>query len=240
MPQTFRRFCSLFLLAPLLVWAAEPWKDKSSAQWTKKDVDRILFNSPWAKSVATPTTWARVGGEHFGIGGTGIRIGIGDGNNTGPTSAGDPLDPQNHSGFFIVRWASSHTMRAAQERDAQFRAKLAAPKAAPAAESFYEIEIDWDLFAEFPLASEDEAAQNSYLQPSLLGVEFKPQRVEYRRGAANAVRTVVFYFEKRTKDGAPLVSDKEKRIEFGWRVGPSAIRARFDPQKMLARAGKDY
>jgi len=241
MPRIRLRFALLLCVLPLLVWAAEPWKDKPSSQWTKGDVGRILGNSPWSKEISTPTTWARTGGEKFGVGPPAtIRIGGADGRVGSAGSSSDPWDAQNHKGYFVLPWASSRTIRAARLRALELRGVKPSRKDLEAGdESFYELELEWDLFATFPTASEDEAAQNSYLKPSLLGVEFKPRRVEYRRGVGGSTPVVIFYFARKTVAGTPLLREGEQRIDFRWGIGPSSIQARFDPRRMVARNGQD-
>lgn len=38
-------------LATCLAWAGDPWKEKTWTEWTQKDVEKILLNSPWAKNI---------------------------------------------------------------------------------------------------------------------------------------------------------------------------------------------
>ncbi len=236
------RICFAFLLASGPVFAAEAWENKLPAQWTRKDVDKILRDSPWSKVISTPTTWARTGGEKWGVSPpTKISIGGGDKGVVNSGRSDDPYDPQNHEGYFILRWASAKTIRSAKLRNLQLRgAKPAAQDAAGEHEDLYQLELVWDLFARFPQASEMEAAQNSYLKPSRMGVEFQPVRVEYRRGTAGAVTSVVFFFRRKTAGGKALIAEDEFRVDFFWRVGPSSIGARFDPRKMVALEEKDF
>lgn len=39
------------LLATCLAWAGDPWKEKPWNEWSQKDVEKILLNSPWAKKI---------------------------------------------------------------------------------------------------------------------------------------------------------------------------------------------
>lgn len=231
----------LLLVGSLAAQAGEPWVSKPPAQWDEKDISRILHSSPWSKSVSAVTTWARTGGEkveiepssRVTIDGRGVRVGSAG-------SSDDSSDPQNYRAHFFVRWASSNTIRQAKARDLELRRIRPPAQASPApAQDLYEIELEWDFQAHFPKADERGAAKNSHLRPSLLGVEFNPKRVEYHRDAEGLV-TVSFFFEKKTPSGKPLVGEKEDRVDFRWTIGPSAIQARFNPRKMVAREDRDY
>src|SRR5271155_3023006 len=46
----FVAVCSLFAAVVLL--AADPWQSKPFAEWSDKDVQKILTNSPWARPVS--------------------------------------------------------------------------------------------------------------------------------------------------------------------------------------------
>jgi hypothetical protein len=64
-------FASLAAALPLPVRAADPWT-KPPAQWTEKDVQRILSDSPWSKSVSiTMGGGMPMGGGRGGRGGRG-------------------------------------------------------------------------------------------------------------------------------------------------------------------------
>ncbi|MCI0657172.1 MAG: hypothetical protein L0170_08890, partial [Acidobacteria bacterium] len=39
----------LVLLGSGLLWAGDPWKEKPWMEWSQKDVDKVLQDSPWAQ-----------------------------------------------------------------------------------------------------------------------------------------------------------------------------------------------
>lgn len=60
-----------FLVATAMaVWAAD-WKGKDFKEWTAKDVEQILKDSPWAKGVTIPLRAPGGGGDDLGIAGGG-------------------------------------------------------------------------------------------------------------------------------------------------------------------------
>jgi hypothetical protein len=71
-------------LAAAALFAAEPWKAKKYTEWTVKEVERILKDSPWAKAVSvSPPDVAPAGGGRGG-GGRGGGGG-GRGGHSGPS-----------------------------------------------------------------------------------------------------------------------------------------------------------
>ncbi len=76
----------------LALAASDPWDKKPFQQWSEKDVERVLKNSPWAKSVSVilgPPTAGGGGGGGMGRtrGGRGAG-GVGGGMDTGGEAAG--------------------------------------------------------------------------------------------------------------------------------------------------------
>ncbi len=53
---------SMFL-AGLALWAADVWVAKPYTEWTAKDVDKIMSDSPWAKQVSVTLDLGRGGGS---------------------------------------------------------------------------------------------------------------------------------------------------------------------------------
>lgn len=75
-------FASLAAALPMPLRAADPWT-KPPAQWSDKDVQRILTDSPWSKSVSITLG----GGAPMGGGGRGGRRGGGGGMSGGMPDA---------------------------------------------------------------------------------------------------------------------------------------------------------
>ena len=53
------------LLSAILLWAGEPWEEKRFEQWTRKEVDQILRDSPWARPASLRGT--NVQGGNLGV-----------------------------------------------------------------------------------------------------------------------------------------------------------------------------
>lgn len=74
------------------LWAAEFWDEKDPAQWSEKEVERILTKSPWAKQVTGAMDFSRMGGgpPGGGMGGPGMGGPPGGGGGGMPPGGGGP------------------------------------------------------------------------------------------------------------------------------------------------------
>jgi hypothetical protein len=116
--MTIRRRCLLTCIGvPVLLPAADPWKNKKAAEWNVKDATRILTNSPWAKTVAAEIAVSQSGRGPGGGGMSGPPPGGGMGGPSGrgmggPGGMGAPvggMDPPT----FVIRWESAGPVRQA-------------------------------------------------------------------------------------------------------------------------------
>lgn len=133
MPALDRRSLLLALgsaALPLPVCAADPW-EKEFSQWSEKDVQRIINDSPWAKTAAVPLSMGGGmsgrgggGGGRRGGGGGGAPMGdasVGTGGGVsgggGPAGGGD-MSPGGAAPTidFLIRWQSAAPIKAALVR----------------------------------------------------------------------------------------------------------------------------
>jgi hypothetical protein len=233
------RAALLLLLATFVVvaWAEDPWKSKPASEWTRKDVDKILTDSPWTQIVNVPTSWARTGGEKWEAGPspTGVRI--------GKATVDVNPDRADEKGVFLLRWESSRTIRAALARQTQLRGLSGLPRSrTPAGDKdFHVLVLVWDPFVlREPKATEAEAASGSSIKPRMLNAEVPPDRVEYRRDWHGRLQAVAFYFPRKTAGGRALIDGDEDRVDFTWHVGAAVLHGRFNPRKMVAQGRRDW
>lgn len=118
---------------PLPVFAADPWT-KEFSQWTEKDIERIMQDSPWAKNASVPLGIPSGGPGAGGRGGRGRGGGgmadatAGSGGNAGGGGGNMGGGPpgSNQSGDmgpggipsinFLIRWQSATPVKAALVR----------------------------------------------------------------------------------------------------------------------------
>ncbi len=87
---TFALLTLLMFMAALMLWAADVWV-KPYTDWTDKDIQKIMTDSPWAKKVSVAFENGGRGGAPGGGGGGGGGGGKGGGRSAGPQ--GDSIDP---------------------------------------------------------------------------------------------------------------------------------------------------
>ncbi len=118
---------------PLPAFASDPW-EKEFSQWNEKDIQRIMGDSPWAKTASVPI------GMGGGMGGGGGRGGRGGGRSSGGGAGGGAMpDASQGAGGsmgggggmgggdmspsggtptmdFLIRWQSAAPLKAALVR----------------------------------------------------------------------------------------------------------------------------
>ncbi len=138
------------LLAGSLMWASDPWKEKKYTEWSDKEIDKVLKDSPWARTVPIalpggPQTGGDTGrrrrgagggaggGMGGGMGGTGVS---GDpeaepgGGGVGGRGPADELAPAPRRELrVLVRWQTALPVRQALARQ-QIKAEKLTPEQA--------------------------------------------------------------------------------------------------------------
>ena len=97
-----------------VAWASSPWKDKKPSDWSAKEMDRFLTNSPWAITVqpaAPPQSLDQ--GRAQGTGGWGGGPGGGGGGGRGGGGMGGNTGGAAPIVTFQIRWVSAPIMREA-------------------------------------------------------------------------------------------------------------------------------
>ena len=238
--------------APAPLCAADPWEARKPAEWSQKDIHRILFDSPWARPVSVSTG----GGMPAMSGGRGGRGGRGGGGGMssadvnpsvadsgsmgrGPSGSGD-VQPSSSGPIYIVRWMSARPMKAAM-----IRLKMGAEAdTSEQAKAFVEaVEPDYVLSVQLappaggaPPASRERPANESAEEQmerlkSVTTLSWKghdkvrPSSVVLPKDRLGATS---FHFPKTH----PIEPD-DRDVEFSTRLGPLEIQRRFRLKEML-------
>jgi hypothetical protein len=237
-----------FLLA-LGLWAADSWQNKPAADWSDKDVQKVLTNSPWAKSINVTA-----GGlmDSAGMQGRGARGYGGDDSPPSPGVAaqmpgGSPGAPGGNvasrnlgDGGLGGQTAPSIAVTVVWESALPVKQALARRKfgaeAATSAEAKKFLEEDPGYLiavAGIPDAIIQASAAHgkaALLQRTSLSAKGKPQLhasgVEV--GPPGKVTEVIFTFSKT----APFGMD-DKDVEFSTQFGAVAVRYKFRLKDML-------
>jgi len=250
MLQISRSIVGLGLIAASGLLAADAWKSKPFLEWSDKDVQKLLSDSPWARAVPftvsgrgggggggpragrnTSSTMGEVssagGGES--IGGPGAPNGRGSaGGDSGlPGSAG------TQTIVLMVTWQSSLPIK-----QANLRAKYTAEQASSAEakkflaqdEPYYVIKVSNPLFAAGGIGRPDDAKEAIKTSATLRrkGKDpIYPEKVEImpNRGAG---ADIYLMFPK--KD--PIVED-DKDVEVYYHHSMGEVKQRFKLKEMM-------
>lgn len=252
------------LIMATLAWATDAWK-KPYQQWDKKDVEKILSDSPWAKVVRVSASWASnnsemlppqgqpqpQGGSQPSSGGSGGggRPGMGGGGGAagGPPSGGmqgggGMQSSETPQAAFAVRWVSSQTMREALVRNAELNGQMSESQGQsqlgqqPPA---YQIMITGPDMFPFQQSTEEGVKDAAYLQVKKSKQKIQPEKVQFEKSPdGSKVSTVIIAFPK-TAGGQPTIPTDAKGAEFFLSLGKTKIQTSFDFSKMEGAQGRD-
>lgn len=236
---------SLFLVLVFALPAAAggPWKDKPYTSWTAKDIRKILWNSPWAKLIRTPYfPEAEYGGPPQAT--QTIPIGGSIPPDQEPVTLPTPDQAANApEGAYVLRWASSQTirhalMRAAVLQSYEDRAREDVP--IDNSDDEFVFVLVSDSPTPLPRLDRDAVMESATLQAVSTKEKVSPTRVVIASDSKLGRNTsVTFYFPKQTTSGKPLISAREASVEFYAKLGPGTLRTRFNLGDMLGPNGPD-
>lgn len=236
---------SLLLVLTFAVPAAAggPWKDKPYTSWTAKDVHKILWNSPWAKLIRTPYfPEAEYGGPPLTTQTIPIGGSIPPDQETGALPTPDQVGNRTE-GAYVLRWASSQTIRHALMRAAVLHSyENQARENVPIGNSDgeYVFVLVSDSPTPLPWMDHDAVMESATLQAISTKEEVSPTRVVIASDPKLGRNTsVTFYFPKQTTSGKPLISAGETFVEFYAKLGPGTLQAKFNLDDMLGPNGPD-
>jgi hypothetical protein len=240
---------SVALLLAAIVWAGDdPWKAKPYQQWDAKDVRKVLDASPWARNVQVAAPWISAGDAA-------------DADSGGPSSQPSPTRPapapqpggygagnsgpgaQTATVTFVVRWASSRTVREALLRNAmlagQIQEDAAAQQLAQPVEA-YEIVVAAPDMKPFQSVDEKILEHGTFLVDRKTKQKIAPSGVKILNSEdGKKVQSVAFFFPKKSDSGVSTIAADEKTVDFLCVVTNVKIEASFDISKMLDTLGRD-
>lgn len=242
---------TLILLAGAAALSAgDPWKEKPYTQWSDKEVQRVVTDSPWAKEFGVQPVGGsgdisatRPMGTGGGVGGGGSPSGMsgggseGRGPNVGPRSAADDSAGGGvGGGYYIVRWLSSKTLRQGLVRQQKLNDEQAA-QLLNFPPQHYIVAIVGPNMRAFVRLEDKQLMESSYLKPKKSKARIHPERVNFRRQGQN-VTSVEFYFPKQF-DGQPVFAADEAKVEFACELKSGIITVDFDLRRMVIEGQPD-
>jgi hypothetical protein len=249
------------LILATLAWATDAWK-KPYQQWDKKDVQKILDDSPWAKIVRVPATWegsmaeptapqpqqpqgsaapssGAGGGSRPGMGGSGAAGGPPSG---GMQSGGVQPAAETPQAAFVVRWLSAHTMREALVRNAVLNGQMNQSQAdtqLAQQSTAYQIMITGPQMVPFEQSTEETVKNAALLQLKKSKQKIQPEKVEFQRSPDGSKVTAVIIAFPVTMGGQPTIGPDARGAEFSVTLGRTRIQTSFDFSKMEGAQGRD-
>jgi hypothetical protein len=249
---------ALVCVASLLAWAGDPWKEKPYTEWNEKDVQKVLNDSPWARTVRVTVSWrplpvGREIGSEGGAAAAGAQpAGVQSPGEMGlpsaaPGQSGAPASPSDVAlrvpqAEFLIRWVSALTVRQALVRNAELAGNpLQDPgQLLQAQPDFYQILVHGADLTPFAGVTEAELQARAGLHVGSTKKKLAPVAVQLlRSNAGGRLQGVLFQFPRRDASGEAIVPANEKSLEFFCAVKSLSLRAKFDPRKMTNREGLD-
>src|SRR5665213_2053756 len=224
---------SLFCIFSLTLAAADFWQSKPYTGWSNKDLQKIMTNSPWARTFTlSPGSPAAGGGSDSapapiseGGGGRGGRGGRGKGGPDVPSPGGPPaLD-------IVARWQSALPLRQAFVR-LRYGAEAATSSDAKAildqAEPAYVVILSGPLQSLLRGNPEDlkTALMNATFLTAKGKSDLKPADVKIDK--TSKTEQVIFSFPRTTPY---TIEDRE--IDLNTKLGALPIKYKFHPKDMV-------
>jgi hypothetical protein len=228
-------FASLLLFA-FCLGAADFWQSKPAAEWSDKDLQKMMNNSPWARpfsvsmSGPAPPTLGRGAGNSpaddtaapapISEGGGGGRGGRGGGG-AATSGAGGPAPVADASMTVVARWQSALPVK-------QAFARLGNGSAPEHEETSYVIVLSGPL-RPF-LRGDAEALKKAIVGMSSLAAKGKDalRPAELQIGSNQKAIEMLFAFPR----SAPFTLD-DKEVEFSTKVGDLALKYKFRLKDMV-------
>jgi len=238
----------------LSLWAADFWQSKPFTEWSEKDVQKMLRNSPWSKefSTALPGGGPMGGSTNRNRGGGGVTQDAASAPTNGPAGsqtqgglgryAGSTGDPGAQGGgstpsiTLVIRWQSATAVREAILKAKYGNEAGTSPEAKKALETTandYVIAVSG--IPRMDLGAEGDELKKKMLEEAALIIKGKPPikaedfMVERGRGVE-----MLFAFPKST----PITED-DKEVEFAVKLGDLNIKQKFRLKDMMLNGKLD-
>lgn len=246
-----RKLAAALIFLALSLFAADFWQSKPFTEWSDKDVQKMVTNSPWARplslTLGNPMPPSAGGGGRGrggggGAGAMGADSSMGDlsssgmGTSGGRGGRGGGLDDTNTavtstSITLTLRWQSALPVRQALIRmkyGAEASSSAEAKKFLDQEQSGYIIAVSGIMRS--ALARQGEALKKAVMEQTSLSAKgkdpLKPTDLEIKPGEKMIV--AYFLFPKTT----PFTPD-DKDVEFATKLGPLPVKYKFHLKEMV-------
>lgn len=227
---------AVFLFA-LCLGAADFWQSKTPSEWSDKDVEKLMNNSPWARpfeltmSGPTPPNVGSPGGNSRGDAGPPSPISEGGGGGRGARGGGGEGPGTSQATTVVGRWQSALPLKQAFARvkyGADAATSTEAKQLVERQETSYIIVVSGPLR---PLMRGNaETLKKAIMDASSLSSKTKDPLKPAELQLASSQKSVelVFYFPR---TAAFTLADKE--VEFSTRIGDVTLKYKFRLKEMV-------
>jgi hypothetical protein len=227
------------LLGGTLLWAGDKaWKAKPYQEWSEKELQAILTDSPWVRVTPIQRSWLPgperdIAPQERNSGGLkGQTPAASPG--TAPVGAGQDTQEMNVQ----VYWQSSRVMRAATARQAVLHGeKVDVDKYASQPQDEYQIIVRMQDMTPFRQHDEKFFQGSAFLQMKKGKDKISPTHVVYENNSMGSVQDAIFFFPKTNSSGAPTISADETEVQFSCKIGDTTVRVGFRPRDMVDQSG---
>ncbi len=237
-----RRCCAVTipLLLAINLWAGDPWKQKSYKLWNENDVRRILNESPWAKRIEVEGGRAKQAGMESP---EGSDTSAGDAGEESGEGGGRGEDNERARITFVIRWASSRTMRQAWVRGEVLQKRISetdTDKFLPPPSDDVQLLIVGRDMSIFEKVDEATLRAKSFLFRAKSKQRISPSAVHIvYLTDGKRIKGILFHFPKEQLVGQSMQSIDDSDLRFVTQAGATEIKTSFDLQKMVDNEGID-
>ena len=223
--------------AALALWAAEVWQAKPYTDWTDKDIQKIMSDSPWSKKVSValsmggpggpvpPSTTGTTGGRGGGGGRSGPQGQSADPGIGGDAAVGGGV-PET---VLFVRWRTALVVNEALAKSKYGAEAGTSPDAKKMLEPEPKYYVIWVNGLPANLRPRDAEAKQAMLKDSVLNPKDKNSIPAEDIQFAGQGRATDFFFLFPRSAG---ITADDKEVEFVTKLGKTAIKAKFKLKDM--------
>jgi hypothetical protein len=223
-----KKFAAAFFIFAFCIAAADFWQAKPYTEWTDKDLQKMITNSPWAKSFSPP---APAGGPGDSGASTPLSEGGGRGRGGGVPFGGPAAADSSTAPTIYARWQSALPVKQAFVRlkyGAEAATSPDAKQLLDRPETNYEIVVSGPLKS--MLRGDTDTLKLSLMESSSLTSKgkgpVKPSDVQI--ALSRDSNDMVLHFPRTT----PFTAD-DKEVEFETKFGDLVLRYKFKVKDMV-------
>jgi hypothetical protein len=223
-----------------LVWAGDPWTEKPSNAWSKKDVEKILTKSPWARKVSLDLTGVLEKRTVYVDPGSSTRpqdvrpIISREGGIVGYETNAPTVEARTFKIPCLVQWISARTLREAVVRSSVLQGMLTegeAKRYSALTSDNYEVSVQGSSMLLTALGPDRE----TWAQAATLRLKSNKREIEatdYSVQAQGDVAEIRFFFP-RMREGNPGIPPGEQKVDFRLASESETLNVTFDLRKMV-------